>query len=470
MIKLKELTESLNDSLYCIIEEALIKNKADNFLFLLKSYRQKNMKDAEIIKALDISPNSFYVLKSRLYNKIQGYLYGEGHCGKEDLLKQLHRIPLICVTESKEVSTAFLHGLEKDLLTYEMNNELVVVYSAFKKIYLYSEKYFYYSQLFNKHIAYSLSLEKSEEILGNFNIVLAQYLLSNSKQSLETLLFLRKTINEQYSLNQSRQIELIKNIIDIQLQIFCNNSVDMDFSAEALLLKSQAIIDEQSNTSPYKVWYPAINYLYFQYYIKINQPHQALPYYIKCNALLPTLLLYNNVCLTSSFLLSKIVFLQELKKIKDLKTEDPESILVIHDDTHTLILLGIYKATLLYHSQKYKEASTHLNELLNLNSFKDLFHIHVEIKLFLIYLYILIKEYDLAESISINIYRKIKSEQLDQYANVLELIKVFGIDTKQKNNKITSKQNDYFLLFLAKNVNESKLLPYLIVDLKNRYL
>src|SRR5688572_14953947 len=157
MIKLKKIIVNLNDSDYKVIEETLLKNKADNFLFLLQSYRNNHSTDPDIIKTLNINSNSFYVLKSRLYDKIQDFLSGDIYSSKEEVIKLLHQIPEMCFTSSREVATAFLKKLEKDLLFFDMHNELLVVYSALKKINLYSEKYFHYSQLYNKHISYNLS-------------------------------------------------------------------------------------------------------------------------------------------------------------------------------------------------------------------------------------------------------------------------------------------------------------------------
>jgi hypothetical protein len=79
-----------------------------------------------------------------------------------------------------------------------------------------------------------------------------------------------------------------------------------------------------------------------------------------------------------------------------------------------------------------------------------------------------LKEYDLADSLLKNIHRKIKSEGMTNYNNVLDLIKIFNADIKQ-NGKIKAKQKDEFILFQAKNVNESRLLMYLEHELKKRY-
>lgn len=468
MLKLKKTISQLDQGVFKTLEGTLVKNKADNFLFLLQSYK-KDIKDDEITKTLNLNSNSFYVLKSRLYDKIQDHLSGDIYLSKEELIKKLHLIPQMCFSEPREITTAFLLKLEKDLLEYDMHNELLLVYSALKKIHLYSEKYFQYSQLFNKHIAFSLSLEKCEEILGNFNRLFGQYNFSKLPKLLETLLFIRQDIADHYALNQSRQIEIIKNFIELQLCIFCNTNIANENNIEELLKHTQKILNELPASSTHKNWVPALDYLFFEYYYKTKQNKLALLYYEKVNNSFHTLLLFTNICNTSRFLISKIAFLQEQERTSDLLLDNAIIKVFDNNDTHTKVLIGIYNSMISYYSGKNKEAACKLNEVLNNTSFKDYFHINTNIKLTLAFFYICLKDYDMAESITKSIYRKIKSENIHNYPNALNLIKVFEADIKQRNDRINEKQKDDLTLFSARNTNECDLLQHLAFELKKKY-
>jgi hypothetical protein len=137
--------------------------------------------------------------------------------------------------QPREVLIPYLEKIEADLLRYDMHSELLTVYSTLKKVHLFSDKYFHYTRLFNKHVALYLSIEKSEEILGNFNRILGQYNFSKSQQLLDTLLFIRTEIANQLSLNPSRQIEIIANLIEVQLNIFCEVPLLRESNVEDLL-------------------------------------------------------------------------------------------------------------------------------------------------------------------------------------------------------------------------------------------
>lgn len=468
MIKLREIISRLDENVFKNIENNFVKTKAENFLFLLKSYRGTTT-DAEIIDALELNSNSFYVLKSRLYDRIQNHLSGDIHTNKEELLKKLQEVYRMCYTESREVATAFLEKLEKDLLYYDLHNELLVVYSALKKIHLYSDKYFYYSQLYNRHIAFGLSLEKSEETLGNFNRILMQYNFSRSSKLLDNLFFIRKEMANHYALNQSRQIEIIKNFIELQLLVFCDTELNKQINTEEVLQDTQRLMKELPDSSQYKHWQPALDYLFFEYYFKTGHLKQASSYYTNVNAGFQSLFLYTNICVTSRFLVSKIAFLQEMRRVDEIRNEDHLNFIVNTGDMHTKVLIGIYNAMRSYYGQNYKEAINKLNEILNENSFKDYFHINTDVKLTLAFVYLLIKEYDLAESTVKSIYRKIKSEKIETYPHVLDLIKAYELEIKQASNRVTQKHMDYYTLFSARNKSEYSLLLHLQDELKKKY-
>lgn len=466
MIKLKKIIHHLDGETYEKIESTLVKNKAENFLYLLRSYRTSDLKDQDIAKELGINTNSLYVLKSRLNDKIQEHLSGDIFTNKEEVLKQLHQIPEICYNSSREIATSFLQKLETDLLMYDMHNELLVVYSALKKIHTYSDKYFHYSQLYNRHAAFNLALEKCEEVLGNFNRTMGQYNFSRTPKLLETLNFLHKEVNDLFALNPSIQLEIIKNITELELAVFTGSATNGEHDAEQLLQATQKQIAQLPDSSPHKQWLPALDYLFFEYYRKTGQMRAASEYFKKVNESLPGLLLYTPIVLTSKFLSSKINYMQETGKISELEVD--EKILFDSDDKHTVVLVGIYKAMIAYHKGNYKEAAAKLNEIINTNSFKDYFHINTEVKLTLAFVYLQMKEYDLADNLLKNIYRKIKSDNLEGYTNVLDLIKVFNADIKN-NGRPGAKQKDDFVLFLARNNGDTGILSHLVNELKRKY-
>lgn len=471
MIKLQEVISQLPDSNYIAIEKTLLKTKANNLVLLLQSYRKGGISDKEISKKFSISSSSFYVLKSRLYDKIQESLSADIFITQENIIKQLLQVPEVCFNSPREIAIAFLNKLETELLRFDNHTELQIVYSALKKMHLYSDKYFHYSSLFNKHVALGLSLEKAEETLGDFNRLLAEYDFSKSQELLDALCFIKQEIINLFALNPSRQIEIIKNIIELQLNIFCFGSHCYEFDMEELLQNTRKHFSELPETSAQKKWEIALDYLCFEHYQSIFQNKAALHYYEKVNSRLAFFLLYNNICLSSKFLISKIKFCYEFNKMEDIYVNPKKAkILVDSADTHAKVLIGIYNSMLYFSQKKYKDATGCLNEIINTFSFKDYFHENINVKLTLAYFYLVMEDYDMVENILKGISRKIKSEKLKQYDHVLHLINVFDIEINKNNNdKSIQKKRNLFTLFLANNNKKLELLSHLIPELNRKY-
>lgn len=469
MLKLKEVITQMQDETYSVIEKTLLKTKADHLILLFRWYKKGGVSEKEILSQLGINTNSFYVLKSRLYDKIQESLSAETFITQENIIKQLLQVPEICFNSPREIAIAFLHKLETELLRFDMHNELLIVYSALKKMHLYSNKYFIYSTLFNKHVAFGLSLEKAEETLGNFNRLLGQYNFSKSQKLLDTLCFIKKEIINHYSLNPSRQIEIIKNIIELQLILFCCGNIDNEYDTEELLQNTRRLFNELPETSAQKKWEIVLDYFCFEHYSSIFQNKTALQYYEKVNNQLSFFLLYNNICFSSEFLISKIKFCTELNKMEEISV-NPNKTKILFDtaDDNAKVLIGIYNSMLYFNQKNYNDAIICLNQIVNSFSFKDYFHENINVKLTLAYFYLVSDDYDMVETILKGISRKIKSEQLESYNHVLYLIKAFDIELN-KNEKSFSKKRDLVTLFLANNNKNIELLTHLVPELKRKF-
>ena len=68
-----------------------------------------------------------------------------------------------------------------------------------------------------------------------------------------------------FALNPSRKIEIIKRIIDIELDIFCSADEVKEMDVEKNLLETSQLINELPNSSSQKKWEIAIDYLLFEY-------------------------------------------------------------------------------------------------------------------------------------------------------------------------------------------------------------
>lgn len=473
MIKLKEVIVQLKEGQYSEIENSLIKNKAERFLFLFQSYKKSNISDKEIKEKLEMSSNSFYVLKSRLYDKIQESLGCDMFIDQEKSIKLILQVPEICFNTPRESAIAYLLKLEKELLRFNMHNELLVVYSALKKMHLNSDKYHHYSTLYNKQVSFGISLEKAEDTLGSFCRLLGQYDFSRSKDSLDKLEFLNNEIKSIYVFCNSKQIELIKNLIELQFIIFCKKDKSFESDTDELLQNTRIIFDDLPLTIIQKKWEIVLDYLCFEYYFSIGSNKSANHYFEKVNSQLSSFLLYNHIGIVAKFLNSKIKFCSEFDRCDDISTGlNSDKLLYDIHDTYTLISLGMYNAMADFYKKDYKSAIARLFELQNEFVFKDYFFAFLNIKLTLTYFYIITGELDKAQACIKILSRRLKTEDLVGYSHVPYLLKAFDIEiNKEKTPKSMIKKRDLLTLFLASNskLNSFEVLSHLIPEFKRKY-
>ena len=474
MIKLKEVIAQIDEVKFSEIENQFIKNKANNFLFLLQSYKNNIISDEVIREKLNITANSLYVLKTRLFDKVQEFITCDLYEDQEKTITLLLKVPEFCLNNPRETVVAYLQNLEKDLKKFDMNNELLIVYSALKKTHLHSDKYSYYSQLYNKQVSLSLSLEKSEEVLGNFCRICAHNDLSKSKDYYEQLIFLKEEIINIHTLCSSRQIEITKNIILLHLAIFCPSDKFTKINVADLIQQTRAIFDELPESLPQKKWGIVLDYLCFEYYYSTNSFQVALEYFNKVNSQFHNFFLYNYIGLVSHFLVSKIKFSYEANLIQDLLNEDRKKVILFDPQDEVFSLSYCIYNSMIYFTQKnYTDAIKLLVDVQNEFVLKNYFHQYVNIKLTLVYFYIVTNELDKAsvnlKSITKAIIRKKGLTQSDDYNHLNYLQKTFDLlINKDDTERNVSKQKDNVMLFIANN-GKCEFLIHLIPLLKQKY-
>jgi hypothetical protein len=130
--------------------------------------REKHLSDTKIMEELDVNTNAYYTLRSRLNQKIEEYLLQQMENPRTDILKKVANINEIIFTKKRAIAVATLKKLEKELLDYDLSNELTIVYKTLKKLHINTPDLFNYSQLYNKHVAYMLAIDKAEDLLAEY--------------------------------------------------------------------------------------------------------------------------------------------------------------------------------------------------------------------------------------------------------------------------------------------------------------
>lgn len=464
MEKLKRLILQLNKDKYDFIVAALKKNHSNKFLTLLE-YNRNNSHD-DLLKILSCNDNALYVLKSRLYDKIQKCLIDfENHQATESHLTYSANLDDYLVKHQRDTAIAMLHEIEKNYLQNNDYVNLINVYSTLKKAYHHSDKYYYYSQLYNKNVAYFIALEKANDVLLDFNKTLANYYFSDSEEGKEKLMLLKDEIKNICFLNNSHNLTIIFNIILIQLFLFTRIELAEEDPVVDIIASSDDIFNKFSGDPQVKKFEQVFDFLKMEYYHGIKQNKKTLLYFEKINENIDKWLLNSNYCLAYKFLFSKLVIVHTAPNSQDLLKEDE---VLYHDpyDFYSIVAVKFYTAINKYYSGNLKEAITLLNKILDDSSFVNFPYIEFEIKLSLAFFYYKKKELDMGSTLLKNLSRKVAGKEYAKYQNVKIFIKILNLLIEEKetaayHNKLISllEQFNYY------NLIDRKILQHLQKDI-----
>jgi hypothetical protein len=462
MIKLKTVIRQLTEPDYEGLQAKFQKNRAGKFLSLLQYLRQSDLDDDEIAKKQGLN----YTLKSRLYEKIQEYLFENAPDPRIELLRNVSNIYNLTYNTPKAMAIAILKKLEKELTEFDMPNELISVYDAMKKLHISSDKYYDYTQLYNKHVAYTLALDKAGDLLSRFTKSLGAYLVSRDKNQIELLVLMKTEMSNVFRLYESHHLAIYRNILHISFALFVPSKMNPDDeSVEQMLTASFKIFDGNPRDAEYPFLRTVLDYLAFEYYHGLKLYKNEAPYFERVNARLDAFLLTNHCCFVTQFLISKVERYIELDTTEQLELETSKMVTVIaSEDAPNYVYYMVYQASSFYYAQKYSESVRVLNELIKDISFKNMMHVEVEVKLFLALCYSMQNKYDQAEILIKSISRKLNDREEEDYGNAQAFIRMLkmqmSLDVKEVEDKVM-KQRDKFLLL---NTGRTKLLSFLKMD------
>ncbi|GJM62099.1 MULTISPECIES: hypothetical protein [Persicobacter] len=464
MAKLKNIIRQLSEKDFNAVYNSLIDSNAEKSAYLLKSMREKSLPDSKIMEELEVNTNAYYTLRSRLNQKIEEYLLQQMENPRTDILKKVANINEIIFTKKRAIAIATLKKLEKELLDYDLSNELTIVYKSLKKLQVHSPDYFNYSQLYNRHVAYMLAVDKAEDLVADYFKKYGHYTLTQGPTDLLELSLINKEVNSTCSLYDSHRLYVYKSCINIWHRLFVepdeNVSEEELEPVEDMLLKVDKILDEYHLDSIYYHLRVVFEYLKLEYYNHYHVFRKAEKYFEEVNENIPTLMSnYSLFTFPSHFLNTKLERALRLGNEQELYEEN-DAIFAIYEpdmqDIPKLLNYIAYRALSCYYAGKYSEAARWINNLLNEVSLKKYPMAQLEIKVLLALQYCLMNDFDLFNQLINSIQRQIRILGKDNVEPILSFTKALKIaisETKrQKEQKIRAVLDKYRLFEKPDNI------------------
>jgi hypothetical protein len=433
MAKLKNIIKQLSAEDYQAIFQSLMNNSAEKSAYLLRFMREKQLSDTKIMAELEVNNNAYYTLRSRLNQKIEEYLLQQMESPRTDLLKKVANINEVIFTKKRAISVATLKKLEKELLDYDLSNELTIVYKTLKKLHINTPEAFSYSQLYNKHVAYMLAVDKAEDLLSEYFRKYGIYTLSGSEIEKLELTLLNKEMGNVARLYESHRLKVYKSCLSIFHRLFVEESEsekDDDDPIEDILADVEHIFNQYDSDTIYYHLRLLFEFLKLEYYTHYKVYKKAEKFFDEVNDAASTLLTnYSLYTYPAQFLFTKIQRHIRMETEEQIYEENEGLFQDYEADINDLpkfVSYITYRAVACYYVKKYDEAAKWLNNLLNELSLKKYPQAQLEIKMLLALQYTVVKDHELFGQLLNSIQRQIRilgkdeSESADLFIKILK--------------------------------------------------
>ena len=449
MAKLKNIIKQLSEKDFKEIYDSLMESNAEKSGYLLKALRERQLSDSKIMVELDVNANAYYTLRSRLNQKIEEHLLQQMESPRTDILRKVANLNEMLFTKKRTISIATLKKLEKELLDYDLASELTVVYKSLKKLHVNSPDYFTYSQLYNRHVAYMLAVDKAEDLLADYFKKYGSFYLTSDETEKLGLTLLMKEMQNVAKLYESHRLYIYQSLMLIYHRLFVETDDHLQQEGESIediFAHVQKIFETYNQDPLYFHLNLVFEFLRLEYYNHYKVFRQSEKYFEEVNDASANLLVnYPTLTFSVQFFIYKLERNLRLGTEKELYVENERIFADIEPDVLDIpkhLICITYKALSCYYVEKYEEAAKLLNGLINEVSLKKYPFAQMEIKALLALQYCLLRDFELFNQHSNSIQRQIRMFGKDECENVLLFLKILKIATseakKEKPKKITS--------------------------------
>jgi hypothetical protein len=442
MAKLKNIIKQLSKEDFENIYNSLIESSAEKSAYLLKFLYQNKLPDSKIMEELDVNSNAYYTLRSRLNQKIEEYLLEQIESPRTDLLKKVANITEVIFTKKRPIIIATLKKLEKELKDYDLSNELTIVYKTLKRLHIHQpEQYYNYSQLYNRHVAYMLSVDKAEMLITEYFKKYGDYFFTQDETDKLELTLMRKELLTTAKLYDSHRLYIFKACVDIFHRLFVEPKESMeDEPIEDMLRRAEEIFSMYNLDPIYYHLQIVFEFLRLEYYNHYKVYRKVEDYFDEVNDSLSSLLTnYPLYTFPARFLYTKIERHLRMDSERDIY---PENEALFYDfepdknDLPTYVSYVCYRALSCYYVKEFKEAAKWLNDLLNDVSLKKYSFVHMNVKLLLALQYCMLHDVELFNQLASSIQRQIRlhgKENCQYEVGFLKILKT--LTSPNKRNK-----------------------------------
>lgn len=464
---IKQLSEEDFEEFY----ENLTSNKADKSALFLKTIRESDNPVEDFLEKQNISASAFYVLKSRLNQKVEAYLLTRVGDTDLEVIHKVFYIYDLLFDSPREIALTTLKRLEKTMIERDNPMALAQVYGAVKMLHNHEEGDLEdYDRKYKQAVAYNLAADKSKEDLMSFFRVYDRYYLGRKEKDFEDLCQILERLSNLNNLYDSQRLYIYMSVVHLFARRFVqvpSGTLEIMENESDQFEKCFQILEKNPKDLVFRHLNLVFDFLRcFYYSFKDGAEDQARIYF--------ELLDYKIEELITGFQMgmdcSPILFLKLEKHLKEdtfdqLLIDNQEYLAKIEPDPYRLaryVNFYLYLAYSAFHAGEYDEASRILYRLRNDVNLRKHPHMDVELKMFLSLCYILQSEFDLANQLILSLQRQLKKAHFADYSHAKFFLKI--LTNRQGSSRSSKKREQLFSHienFNSSNTGHNAILPHL---------
>lgn len=473
MDPLYKIIKQLSEDEFEVIYQNLTSNKAEKSALFLKTIRESENPVEDFLEKQDISASAFYVLKSRLNQKVENFLLNRLGDPKMEAIHKVFKVYDLIFQSPREIAITTLKRLEKTMIEIDNPLVLMVVYRALKMLYNNSDnERVEYDKLYNQAVAFYLTSDKAMEAVMTFFRGWDKYYLGRKEKDFNDLIKTIEKVANMANLYESQRLFICKAIVHLFASLHLNlpdRVTEIMDNPDEAFEKAFQVLERGEEDILFKNINLIFDYLRFSYYNKAGFVERANIYFGVLDSKIEELLTNFNLGMDcSQILFHKLERHLAVQDLNGLIADNENYIAHIEVEPYrviTYVNFNLFQAYVSYYDHKYEEVSRILYRLRNKVNLRKFPHIDVEVKMFLAFSYVLQDEADLANQLILSLQRQVKKENFeDDYENARLFIKVMTNRLSGKTTKRVQQVRRYLDEFRAANVGEHRFLPYLDLD------
>ena len=471
METLNKTIKKLNETEYQELLSAVAGRKNNKPYLVLEAARNNSFDEDKMMELLSVNPSTYYTLKSRLNERIAQFLSQNVKNPIGALKDKVALVPAMVFGNDREVALRALKNLEKQLVEYDLSNELIIVYKAMARLSMYNGDFDYYEKEYNRHVAYSLAVVKAEDLFYDFVKRCGNYFLTREEKDKESVQACLRELTNISELYQGHRLFVMYNLVRIYyICIFtkADNLKSLEMEIDSILQQIKKNFDKYELDTFYQSIKFLVDFLYFEYYQRTGNSVRADHYYMQINQNVPEIAFKPVFSFyVTQFLRSKIdrfIGNGNVQELTDINADLESNFETDISEPYPCISYRSYLAIGKFYEGDFSGAARVMNNLRNELSMKKYLFTDVEHKLFQALQYCFMGEDGLCGQLLQSVKRQITDDE-EMFESATIFIKLLKAAIKPEEfRKKVKRLTEIYEAFKNANTGNKTILWFVKMD------